>query len=378
MTIGLLKESGEENRVALLPESVKNLISLKVSIWVESKAGEKAFASDEDYEAAGAKICGRAETLQADVVLGIQQPLDSEIDSLKESQVLICLFQPLSNKILVESFLKKGITTFSMDNVPRTTRAQAMDILSSMATVAGYKAVLLAASHSPRFFPMFMTAAGSIIPSKVLVLGAGVAGLQAIATARRLGAVVEAFDVRAAAEEEVKSLGAKFVKVEGAQDDKGAGGYAVEQTEEYKAKQQALIQEHAKKSNIIICTAQIPGRKAPLLITEDTVKNMASGSVIVDLAASSGGNCQLTENNKICLKEGVTIIGDSNLPSSMPMDASKMYGKNMVNFLKLIISPEGDLNLNWDDDIVLNTCVTHQGQIQSSRVKSILYPSETA
>ncbi|WP_100627662.1 Re/Si-specific NAD(P)(+) transhydrogenase subunit alpha [Algoriphagus formosus] len=376
MTIGLLKEPEGENRVALLPESAKALIQLQVQIIVESRAGEKAFASDKDYEAIGASIHSRAEVLQADLILGIQPPSEEEQLSLKDRQVLVCLFQPLSNKELVERFLDKKITSFSMDNVPRTTRAQAMDVLSSMATVAGYKAVLMAASHSPRFFPMFMTAAGSIIPSKVLILGAGVAGLQAIASARRLGAVVEAFDVRAAAEEEVKSLGAKFVKVEGAKDEASAGGYAVEQSEEYKAKQQALIQEHAKKSNIIICTAQIPGRKAPVLITKETVAEMAPGSVIVDLAASTGGNCELTENNQIIEKHGVTIIGDSNLPGTMPMDASKMYGKNMVNFLKLIIGKEGELMLNWEDDIVQNTCVTHQGEIRSERVKKILYPSE--
>ncbi|TDK41562.1 Re/Si-specific NAD(P)(+) transhydrogenase subunit alpha [Algoriphagus formosus] len=376
MTIGLLKEPEGENRVALLPESAKALIQLQVQIIVESGAGEKAYASDKDYEAVGASIHSRAEVLQADLILGIQPPSEEEQLSLKDGQVLVCLFQPLSNKELVERFLDKKITSFSMDNVPRTTRAQAMDVLSSMATVAGYKAVLMAASHSPRFFPMFMTAAGSIIPSKVLILGAGVAGLQAIASARRLGAVVEAFDVRAAAQEEVKSLGAKFVKVEGAKDEASAGGYAVEQSEEYKAKQQALIQEHAKKSNIIICTAQIPGRKAPVLITKETVAEMAPGSVIVDLAASTGGNCELTENNQINEKHGVTIIGDSNLPGTMPMDASKMYGKNMVNFLKLIIGKEGELMLNWEDDIVQNTCVTHQGEIRSERVKNILYPSE--
>ena len=249
MTIGLLKEPEGEHRVALLPESVKSLISLEVNVWVESQAGNHAFVSDTDFEKSGAKISQREEVLKADLILGINPPTSTELETLKAEQVLVCVFQPLSNKDLVERFLKLGITSFSMDNVPRTTRAQAMDILSSMATVAGYKAVLMAASHSPRFFPMFMTAAGSIIPSKVLVLGAGVAGLQAIATARRLGAVVEAFDVRAAAEEEVKSLGAKFIKVEGAKDEATAGGYAVEQSEEYKAKQQALIQEHAKKSN---------------------------------------------------------------------------------------------------------------------------------
>lgn len=378
MTIGLLKEPDGENRVALLPESVKALVALKTEIIVESKAGAKAFSPDALYTDAGAKISQRKEVLSADLVLGINPPTDSELANLKAGQVLMSVFQPLSNKELVEKLMSLQVTSFSMDNVPRTTRAQSMDVLSSMATVAGYKAVLLAASHSPRFFPMFMTAAGSIIPSKVLVLGAGVAGLQAIATARRLGAVVEAFDVRTAAEEEVKSLGAKFVKVEGATDDKAAGGYAVEQSEEYKAKQQALIQEHAAKANIIICTAQIPGRKAPVLITKETVGNMAEGSVIVDLAASTGGNCELTDNDKISQKHGVTIIGDSNLASSMPLDASKMYGKNMVNFLKLLIDVDGNLNLNWEDDILANTCVTHAGEVMSSRVKSILFQTETA
>lgn len=378
MTIGLLKEPDGENRVALLPESVKALVALKAEIIVESKAGAKAFSPDALYTDAGAKLSQRKDVLSADLVLGINPPTDSELANLKAGQVLMSVFQPLSNKELVEKLMSLQVTSFSMDNVPRTTRAQSMDVLSSMATVAGYKAVLLAASHSPRFFPMFMTAAGSIIPSKVLVLGAGVAGLQAIATARRLGAVVEAFDVRTAAEEEVKSLGAKFVKVEGATDDKAAGGYAVEQSEEYKAKQQALIQEHAAKANIIICTAQIPGRKAPVLITKETVGNMAEGSVIVDLAASTGGNCELTDNDTISQKHGVTIIGDSNLASSMPLDASKMYGKNMVNFLKLLIDAEGNLNLNWKDDILANTCVTHAGEVMSSRVKSILFQTENA
>lgn len=378
MTIGLLKEPAFENRVALLPESVKALIDLKAEVIVEQNAGEKAFADDKTYEKQGAKIGSRKEVLTSDVLLSIHCISNDEIKGLKPEQVMLSAFQPLSNKELVELLLAQKSTSFSLDNIPRTTRAQAMDVLSSQATAAGYKAVLLAASTSPRFFPMFMTAAGSIIPSKVLVLGAGVAGLQAIATARRLGAVVEAFDVRAAAEEEVKSLGAKFIKVEGAKDEATAGGYAVEQSEEYQQKQQALIQEHASKANIIICTAQIPGRKAPELITAETVRNMPSGSVIVDLAASTGGNCALTENNKTVLKEEVTIIGDSNLPSSMPSDASKMFGKNVVNFLKLIIGPEGEMHLNWEDDIVENTCVTHNGQVKSQRVNSILFQPEKA
>lgn len=364
--------------MALLPESVKALIALKANVMVESDAGAKAFSPNDLYEDAGAQVNDRASVLQADLVLGINPPTETEIKGLNENQVLMCVFQPLSNKALVEQLLSLKTTSFSMDNVPRTTRAQSMDVLSSMATVAGYKAVLLAASHSPRFFPMFMTAAGSIVPSKVLVLGAGVAGLQAIATARRLGAVVEAFDVRIAAEEEVKSLGAKFVKVEGATDDSSAGGYAVEQSEEYKAKQQALIQEHAAKANIIICTAQIPGRKAPVLISKETVENMAHGSVIIDLAASTGGNCELTENDKVVSKQGVTIVGNSNLPSTMPLDASKMYGKNMVNFLKLLINEEGELHLNWEDDILANTCVTHDGEVKSERVKNILFNTENA
>ena len=378
MTIGLLKEPAGEQRVALLPESVKTLIDSKVTVLVEKDAGMTAFNSDTDYSSIGATPSARTNVLGADVIIGINPPTESEIEKLKVGQTLLCVFQPLSNKPLVEKLQGLKVTSFSLDNVPRTTRAQSMDVLSSMATVAGYKAVLTAAAMSPRFFPMFMTAAGSIIPSKVLILGAGVAGLQAIATARRLGAVVEAFDVRAAAEEEVKSLGAKFVKVEGAQDDAAAGGYAVEQTDDYKAKQQALIQEHATKANIIICTAQIPGRKAPVLILADTVVNMQPGSVIVDLAASTGGNCELTENDKTVQKHGVTIIGNSNLPSSMPMDASKMFGKNIVNLLKLMIDKEGTFNLNWEDDIIANTCVTHDGNIISERVKNILFQTETA
>ncbi len=378
MTLGLLKEPDGENRVALLPESVKALIALKVQVQVETQAGNNAFASDADYEAIGADIADRSKILSADVVVGINPPADAELEAMKAEQVLIAVFQPLSNKVMVEKLMSLNITSFSLDNIPRTTRAQAMDVLSSMATAAGYKAVLLAAGNAPRFFPMFMTAAGSIVPSKALVLGAGVAGLQAIATARRLGAVVEAFDVRAAAEEEVKSLGAKFIKVEGAKDEATAGGYAVEQSEEYKARQRALVQEHASRANIIITTAQIPGRKAPILITDETIQKMQPGSVIVDLAASTGGNCEGTEDNKTVQKHGVTIIGNSNLASTLPMDASKMFGKNVVNFTRLIIGDEGALHLNFEDDIVANTCVTHAKEVMSERVKNILFPTETA
>jgi NAD(P) transhydrogenase subunit alpha len=247
-----------------------------------------------------------------------------------------------------------------------------MDILSSMATVAGYKATLEAALRLPTFFPMFMTAAGTIRPANVLILGAGVAGLQALATARKLGAQVYVFDVRSAVKEEVKSLGGKFVEVEGATEDKDAGGYAVEQTEEYKKKQQQAIDAQAIKSDVIICTAQIPGRKAPMLVSKETVEKMKKGAVIVDLAASSGGNCELTKNDEVVQFQGKTIIGKSNYPAQTPLDASRMFGKNVFNFLKLIIGEEGALNLNFEDEIVKGTCITHKGELYNERVKSVI------
>ena len=374
MKIGILKEPAFENRVAITPENVAALLKLKVqAILVESDAGKAAFVSNADYEAAGATI-GTADDIikNADIIVKIHPLDDAGFDKLAGGKVYLAMLSPLSNKPLVNAMLAKNITSFSLDNIPRTTRAQAMDVLSSMATAAGYKAVLLAATHLPTFFPMFMTAAGTIKPAKVLILGAGVAGLQAIATARRLGAVVEAFDVRAAAKEEVLSLGAKFVEVEGAADDKAAGGYAVEQDETYKKRQAQLIHDHALQSNVVICTAQIPGRKAPLLIPKNTIEQMKAGAVIVDLAASTGGNCELTQNDQIISHNGVTIIGNSNLPASIPADASKMFGKNVVNLLKLIIDKEGQLNLNFEDDIVKGTCVTHNGQIVSERVAKFL------
>lgn len=290
MVVGLLKET--ESRVALVPDDLVALQKLKVAtVLVEKGAGETAFYSDEAYELKGAKIVNRAEVLkQADLLLVIHAPSSEELTQLKSGCVLTGQFNPLQQPEITAQFKATRSTTFSLELIPRTTRAQAMDVLSSMAMVSGYKAVLLAAVEQTHMFPMSMTAAGSIRPAKMLVLGAGVAGLQAIATGRRLGAVVEAFDVRAAAREEVESLGGKFVEVEGAKDDRAAGGYAVEQTEEFKQRQAALIADHASKSDVIICTAQIPGRKAPLLITSETIDRMKPGSVIVDLAASTGGN----------------------------------------------------------------------------------------
>lgn len=373
MTLGILKEADGEQRVAVTPDSIPAILKLGATkIMVERGAGATAFFDDASFEAAGAEVTD-AETIlkNAKVLVKIHPLSASAVGKLTAGQIVIGQFNPLSNKEAVTQLLQANATGFSLDMAPRSTRAQALDVLSSMATVGGYKAVLTAAAHLPTFFPMFMTAAGTIKPAKVLILGAGVAGLQAIATAKRLGAVVEAFDVRAAAKEEVLSLGAKFVEVEGAVDDKSAGGYAVEQTEEFKQRQAQLIHDKAIGSDVIICTAQIPGRKAPVLIRKETVAGMKAGAVIVDMAASTGGNCELTENGKTIHPHGVTIIGDSNLAGSVSKDASVMFGKNIVNFLKLILI-KNELTLNWEDDIVAATCVAHEGKVVSERVKGAL------
>lgn len=369
MTIGLLKEPAHETRVSLLAEAVASLTKKSITVLVESGAGEKAFCANADYEKAGAQIKSRSEVLaSADILLSIHSPELSEINTLS-NKVIIGVFQPLYNKEIMTKWATACVTSFSLDMLPRTTRAQAMDVLSSQANIAGYKAVLTAANSYGRYFPMFMTAAGSIAPAKVLILGAGVAGLQAIATARRLGAVVEVFDTRPAVKEEVQSLGAKFIEVEGAADASKAGGYAVEQTEDYKQKQQQRIAESIAKADIVITTAQIPGKKAPILVTEDMMKAMRNGSVVVDLAAATGGNTPFTKNNETVNHNGVSIIGNSSLQSTMPSDASKMYGKNVLNFLQLITTKEGAVNLNWEDDLVKGSCITHNGEIVHERLK---------
>lgn len=373
MVLGLLKESGGEKRVALLPEAAGTLVKMSVTVLVEQDAGESAFASDQDYIAAGASIVTKGELLaRADMVVMINPPDHSAMEMLRENQVLLAVLNPFFNKEVVTTLMRKKVTGFSLDIIPRTTRAQSMDILSSMATVAGYKAVLTVANTLPKFFPMFMTAAGTITPAKVLILGAGVAGLQAVATSRKLGAVVEVFDVRAAVKEEVIGLGGKFVEVEGAIDDKSAGGYAVEQSDDFKRRQAEAVHNHAIKADAIICTAQIPGKKAPLLVHRATVESMKPGSVILDLAASTGGNCELTKNNETIIHKGVKIIGNSYLAVDLPADASKMFGKNVINFLKLLISQKGDFTLNWDDDLVRGTCLTHGGEIVNDRFKEFL------
>jgi proton-translocating NAD(P)+ transhydrogenase subunit alpha len=373
MVIGILKESGAEKRVAMLPGEVAVIKKLGVDVIVENGAGENAWASDNEYLSAGALITGRGEVIsKSSFLLGVNPPLEDSLDSFREGQVLCSVVNPVENRKWLEKARLKGLTVLALDLIPRTTRAQSMDILSSMATVAGYKAVLAAASSLPKFFPMFMSAAGTIKPSKVLILGAGVAGLQAIAFARKLGAVVEVFDVRSAVKDEVKSLGGKFIEVEGAKEDSAAGGYAVEQTDEFRKKQQELIQKRAIASDVIIATAQIPGKKAPVLILRETVMAMRPGSIIVDLAASSGGNCELTENDKTISVNGITIIGKSDFSSDMSSDASKMFGSNIVNLLKIMIGKDGSLQLNLQDEIINGTTAVHNREYICHRVKQML------
>lgn len=371
MIVGVLREPLAETRVSLLPEAVATLTKKGISVLLETNAGVRSSATNETYEKAGAVISSRESVLQqSDVLLSIHPP--AEDVSLNGDKILIGVYQVLFNASQVARWAQQGLTVFSLEMLPRTTRAQSMDVLSSQANIAGYKAVLLAANLYPRYFPMFMTAAGSIVPAKVLILGAGVAGLQAIATARRLGAVVEVFDTRPAVKEEVQSLGAKFIEVEGAADASAAGGYAVEQTDDYKQRQQQRIKESLAKADIVITTAQIPGKKAPVLVTEEMLDGMRNGSVIIDLAAATGGNTPFTRNNETVVHNGITIVGNSNLPATMPSDASKLYGKNILNFLQLITTKEGAVNLNWDDDLVTGCCVAHKGEIVNDRVKSLL------
>lgn len=355
LTIAVLKEN-QDNRIALTPDNIKRTKLKDAQWWVETGAGAEAGFNDAAYDGL-AQIKDRTTILKgADVIVSIFPPADTDMSQIHAGALVISQFRPYQDETVNSKLAQYPFKCLSMDMIPRTTLAQAMDVLSSMASIAGYKAVLLAAQNLPRYFPMMITSAGSIRPAKVLVIGAGVAGLQAIATSRKLGAIVEAFDVRAAAKEEVQSLGAKFVEVEGARDEKGAGGYAVQQSEEFLTRQRAEVQAHAAKADVIICTAQVRGRKAPVLIEADTVRNMRHGSVIVDLAASTGGNCALTENNKTIRVNGVTIIGNSSLECEMAEDASQMYGNNVLNLLNHI-TENGALALKMEDEIVKGSLI---------------------
>ncbi len=372
MIVAVPKETAAgETRVALTPDAAKRLAANGVTFRVERGAGQAAGFLDAVYQQAGCEITDRAAALAGDIVLTVQPPTDAQ--AIREGVVLVGVFWPLTNTAPVRTFAQRKLTSFSLDLLPRITRAQSMDVLSSMSTVAGYKAVLLAAAASGKFFPMLVTAAGTIVPSRVLVLGAGVAGLQAIATARRLGAIVEAFDVRPAVKEQVESLGAKFLVAETADlAAEGEGGYAKELSEEQHKRELALIHGRLKDTDVVITTALIPGKPAPKLITTDMVKDMRPGSVIVDLAAEAGGNCELTEPGQVVVRHGMTIIGTLNLPATVPLHASQMYARNLSAFLGLLISKEGTLALNFEDEIIKGTCITHEGRVVHERVRQVI------
>lgn len=375
MILGILQEPQGEKRVSLLPEQVVALRKRNTTVWVEAGAGLGSHASDAAYQEAGAEVKSRNEILAgANILLAYHALSENETAQMKQGQVWVGVYQPLNHPQRMQACKDKGLTVYSLDMIPRTTRAQSMDVLSSQANIAGYKAVLLAAAHYPRYFPMFMTAAGSIAPAKVLVLGAGVAGLQAIATAKRLGAVVEVSDTRPAVKEEVMSLGARFIEVEGAADASAAGGYAVEQSAAFLQKQKERLAQSVAKSDVIIATAQIPGKKAPLLVPEEMLCTMRPGSVVVDLAAATGGNVFGVQDNATVNYKGITLIGNSQLAATVPADASKMYGKNVLNFLQLIIQPQGEYAYNEADDIVKGCCITLAGEWVSERVKNLLNP----
>ena len=375
MNIAVLNETAPgEARVALMPDSVKKLVAAKAAVMVESGAGLAAARTDDEYREAGAIIdYDRNQLLsRADVLVCVSRPSEEDLRSMKEGAVVLGFLRPLDEPAKLTPALEQGLTTFSMELVPRITRAQAMDALSSMATIAGYKAVLLGADHIPRMFPLLMTAAGTVPPARVLVLGAGVAGLQAIATARRLGAVVEAYDVRAAAGEQVRSLGATFLEVDlGGIQTEDKGGYAVELSEEALQRGRNLVAEHAKIADVIITTAQVPGRRAPLLMDEAAVAGMKRGSIVIDLAGATGGNVRGSRPDEIVEHDGVQIIAPTNLPAMVPVHASQLYSRNVTAFLNLLIK-DGELHLDMNDDVVGPSCVTHEGKWMNQRVEKAL------
>jgi NAD(P) transhydrogenase subunit alpha len=360
MIVGVPKESATgEQRVALVPDAVTRLGKAGVGVLVEAGAGAGAGFADDAYIAAGATVGSREDALAADVVVKVQKPSADEVSLLREGAVLIGHLQPLTDQEGIARLGTRGVTAFAMESIPRISRAQSMDALSSQANVGGYKAVLIAAERLPKFFPMLTTAAGTVAPARVLVLGAGVAGLQAIATARRLGAVVSAFDVRPAVKEQVESLGAKFLDL-GVRTEETAGGYASELTPEQQEQQQRELSARIADMDVVITTAAIPGRPAPRLIPADAVAGMAAGSVIVDLAAETGGNCELTVPGEEVVREGVTIVGVLNLPSTMPTHASQLYARNVTALLELLVK-DGELALDFDDEVVAGACVTRPG-----------------
>ncbi len=375
MKIAIGKETAQaEKRVAASPDSVKKLIALGADVFVETGAGAASSYPDSQFEAAGAKVVSQDEAYKdADVVLRVRNPTAGEVGKMKRGAVLIGMLAPYNDKEFLKTYAAQGIAAFSMELVPRITRAQTMDVLSSQANLAGYRAVLEAANEFGRGFPMMMTAAGTVPAAKVFIMGAGVAGLQAIATARRLGAIVSATDVRAVAKEQVQSLGATFVMVENEETKAAetAGGYAKEMSEDYKKQQAALIADTIKKQDIVITTALIPGRKAPVLVTDEMVKSMKPGSVIVDLAVEQGGNVSLAKSGEVVDVGGVKIVGHPNMPSRIAVDASALYARNLVNFLTPLVDKETkNLKINWEDEIVKATVLTRDGEIVHPNFKA--------
>ncbi len=367
MQVAILRETQPgEKRVAASPDTVKKMVEMGLKVAVEAGAGEWASIQDEEYKSAGASIAkdAGAALKGATIILKVQGPDVKEIAKLPKGAFLIGLLNPLGNKDLLKTYAKYGLNAVALELVPRITRAQSMDVLSSQSNLAGYRSVIDAAAEFNRVFPMMMTAAGTVAPARILILGAGVAGLQAIATAKRLGAIVSAFDVRAAAKEQVESLGATFIEVESKEETETAGGYAKETSKEYQKRQSQLIHQTLKNTDIVITTALIPGKPAPTLITEAMVKDMKFGSIIVDMAAIAGGNCPLTEADKVVIKHGVKILGDTNIMSSVAMDASLLYARNILSFLKTIVDAEtGTMKVDFDDEIIKSTLLTHQGKV---------------
>lgn len=367
-----------ENRVACVPDVASKLIKSGFEIIVEKNAGLNAGFRDDQYIKAGAKIADTVEDLysNADIIFKVQRPIEHpsgkhEVDLYKKGSLLISLAYVLHYYETAKKCAEKGIDFISMDMIPRTTLAQKMDALSSQANIAGYKSVILAANHLGKIFPLMMTAAGTISPAKVVIMGAGVAGLQALGTAKRLGAVVEVSDIRPAVKEEVQSLGGKFIEVETSADMQDAGGYAKEASPEFLKKQQELIFKHVTEADIVITTALVPGKKAPILVTEEMVKHMRAGSVVLDMATEFGGNCEISERGKTVKKYDVTIIGESNLPSLVPTHASEMYSKNILSLIQHI-SKDGKINLNLDDEIVKGCLITRNGEVINQRVKELI------
>ncbi len=368
MKLAVIRErEANENRVAVTPETVKDFVSLGASVIIESKAGDASGISDDEYKDAGAKISNKIDSIldSADVLLKVQPPTAAQVGKLKNGAILIGMLSSSDNKAMVKKYISKKISAFSMEFVPRISRAQNMDVLSSQSNLSGYKAVIDAVAEFGKVVPMMMTAAGTIRPAKILIIGAGVAGLQAIATAKRLGAIVSAFDVRSVAKEQVESLGATFVEVDNSEGENAEtkGGYAKEMSAVYKKRQAELIQKTAKDQDIIICTALIPGRPAPTLITDKIVKDMRSGSVIVDLAVASGGNCVGSKLDQIVMKHGVKIIGYSNMAARLAFNASRLYAKNLFNFLQPMMNKKlKRVKIDFEDEIVQGCLLTYEGR----------------